>query len=286
MCARIPLRRHGFTLIELLVVIAIIAILIGLLLPAVQKVREAAARSTCQNNLKQIGLAVHNYHDNYQRFPPARFDITLPPTSPKSWVYFILPYLEQDSLYNEVATNFKTASFVPVSTFLCPSDTRDLTQPFSGTVGAATGTFGLISYQGVIGTQYSAGATDGIFDTGQKLGWRLEDIRDGTSATLMLGERPPSADLEWGWWAYSDYDNLLATQFNLAVYGVCPGPNVFMPGSIGNNCDSMHFWSMHNGGGNWGFGDGSVRFIAYTGAAATIPLSTRNGGETVDPSSY
>jgi prepilin-type N-terminal cleavage/methylation domain-containing protein/prepilin-type processing-associated H-X9-DG protein len=286
MLRRDPARRRGFTLIELLAIIAIIAILVGLLTPAVQTAREAAARSTCQNNLKQIALAIHQFHDQFGRLPPARYQANQF-TAPKSWVYRILPLVEQQTLYNAANADFHAASLTPVPLFLCASDPRDLTQPFIGTVGAASGQFGLISYAGVIGTEvFVFKPTDGIFDTSQVLGWHLTDIQDGTSTTLMIGERPPSADLKWGWWGYSDYDNLLATNCNYPVYQDCPLPNLFGPGAYDNNCDSEHFWSPHRGGGNWAFGDGSVRFIAYTGAAATVPLSTRSGGESVDPSSY
>jgi prepilin-type N-terminal cleavage/methylation domain-containing protein/prepilin-type processing-associated H-X9-DG protein len=283
--------RRGFTLIELLVVIAIIAILIGLLLPAVQKVREAAARSQCQNNMKQIALAIHGYHDAYKRLPPARYH-PASFTASLSWVYYVLPYLEQDPLYKLSATDFKTASGTAIPVLLCPSDPRDLANPFSGTVGGASGTFGLISYPAVIGTKQFTNTTptDGIFDTGQKKGWRVTDITDGSSNTLMLGERPPSGDLQWGWWSYSDFDNLLSTQSNalgLAGMSGCPGPpHVFAPGNVQNKCDPLHFWSPHAGGGNWAFGDGSIRFLPYTAAALTIPLSTRGGGEVVDPTGY
>jgi prepilin-type N-terminal cleavage/methylation domain-containing protein len=185
---------NGFTLVELLVVIAIIAILIGLLLPAVQKVREAAARVGCKNNLKQLGLALHNYHLTYGRFPPA-YEAPLLNSGP-GWGQYILPHVEQDALARLVPTGppfwgssraVSTAADggqTPLRVFRCPSDVGP---PLS----AEQGNFAVSNYRATAGTLttwiYPAAADLGgvMFQNSRT---RIEDVTDGTSNTTMLGE--------------------------------------------------------------------------------------------------
>jgi prepilin-type N-terminal cleavage/methylation domain-containing protein len=290
-----PSRRAGFTLIELLVVIAIIAILIGLLLPAVQKVREAAARARCLNNLKQIGLALHSYHDTYQHLPPPRGNHVATPlfTEFRGWMCEILPYIEQDNLARKMYTNpwyvgFFATFNTPVQTYLCPSDPRNLLNVPNGN-GALTSYLGVTGSDNDVNAQFN-GPTNGIFNVSSG-GIRLTDITDGTSNTLMVGERPPTANLFEGWWGASDYDTLLSTRQlygDLFGAGGCVLPGLFGPGSPSGPCngDGNHFWSFHTNGANWVLGDGSVRFLPYSASALTIPLASRNGGEVVDLGSY
>jgi prepilin-type N-terminal cleavage/methylation domain-containing protein len=318
------MRRAAFTLIELLVVIAIIAVLIGLLLPAVQKVRESANRMQCSNNLKQIGLACHNFHGVNDRFPPARGDYFVPlaqlmggnasngylgyypatfrPFLQGGWMVNILQYVEQDNLrksLNYIGNNWSPSFYANcnavIKTFVCPLDGRGFDPPPTDpNTGQSLG--GLTNYVGVTGNDTDLyaqfyGPANGIFDVSSR-GVRIADVKDGTSNTVLAGERPPSGDKLLGWWAFTDYDTLLGTWNMITLYPGNRTPGIFMaplPRAAGvdlateQNNESNHFYSYHPGGGNWALSDGSVRFISYTaGASLLLNMASRNGGEVID----
>jgi prepilin-type N-terminal cleavage/methylation domain-containing protein len=281
-------RCRGFTLIELLVVIAIIAVLIGLLLPAVQKVRAAAACIQCRNNLKQIGLALHQHHLDKGYFPAPRGTQPNQFNAPHGWMCEVLPYLEQEGLYRQALqattlTQFHTSTNVFVKVFRCPADGRSL--PQGGQAPGASS--GLTWYLGVTGSEgrFPATLVDpthyGIFPA-NGTGTRIPEVLDGMSYTVMVGERPPSPGFNYGLWGYTDQDTLLGTQdFITHTFNpLCP-VGVYGPGSLTNDCDISHFWSLHSMGAHWLYGDGSVRFLPYSAAALTFPLATRAGGEVV-----
>jgi prepilin-type N-terminal cleavage/methylation domain-containing protein/prepilin-type processing-associated H-X9-DG protein len=305
-------RRSGFTLIELLVVIAIIAILIGLLLPAVQKVREAAARIQCSNNLKQMALANHNYHDVNNRFPPglgaagdglgvtaSNYWFATVPANLMfcSWHTHILPYMEQQALFELMRPNSNGLAR-PVKQYACPSD------QFGQFAYAGNGFNSQMttSYVGV------AGRTTNFpeFPSAQMgvLFWRskvtIGSISDGTSNTVMIGERPPSPDGWWGWWDTSrtpaavwDKDCVSGVAENYSFFGVvngysgaaCPNGTAAglyrAPAAKPNFCDFDHFWSWHSGGAQFARADGSVFFLNYSARLTLEAMGTRNGGEIV-----
>lgn len=311
----------GFTLIELLVVIAIIAILIGLLLPAVQKVREAAGRTRCINNMKQMGLGFHNYHSSYEVFPQG----VIPSGSASypyeywSWMAQLLPYIEQQTLWNQADTFARSAGgrvggsypwwpwggfwlspMTPanpalgtiVKIWTCPGDSR-VAQVLPGSSWGGNGNVAFTSYLAVSGTNPPSGAGDGILYWGSKNSALA--ITDGTSNTIMVGERPPSSDLYYGWWfagagydGYGEGDVVLGTRStNYAAANGCPASKVgFQNGNPNVFCDQMHFWSFHPNGGNFLFGDGSVKYLSYTSNTVLPGLGTRSGGEVVDAGSY
>jgi prepilin-type N-terminal cleavage/methylation domain-containing protein/prepilin-type processing-associated H-X9-DG protein len=293
-----PSRNRGFTLIELLVVIAIISILMGLLLSAVQKVRAAAARTQCQNAIKQLGLALHNYHDTRQALPPGHRAANHPDRMPYSgWCVSVLPFLEQTALAQQAEAAFRTNpnAFNPehanlrtvVPAFLCPADSRVFT---AQTSLRTNNIVAFTSFLGVAGTD-AVTKRDGVLY--QNSSTRFADLTDGTSNTLLLGERPPSADFQFGWW-YAGIGQQLTGSADL-VLGVrepnlqpiesgstCgPGRYPFLAaGGFTDQCGMFHFWSPHSGGANFVFADGSGRFLAYSVDPLMPALASRAGGET------
>jgi prepilin-type N-terminal cleavage/methylation domain-containing protein/prepilin-type processing-associated H-X9-DG protein len=305
-------RRPGLTLIELLVVIAIIAILIGIMLPAVQKVREAALRLSCINNLKQIALAAHNYHGNHDKFPTGAhlpvYNVSGIPTGGTNLWVELLPHIDQDNLFklwdladnrNNVAggTNATTAHVIKL--LICPSDPLPepvVFKPSSQPIAWITGYYGLSSYGGNAGTRWVPGRTrDGIFFIDSRVNME-RDIADGTSNTLLFGERyhlDPEFDriappLERGIIAIYGKWGLLSreegTMDNVTLHTAVP-INYRMPAGGGilevqYRCSA--YGSGHRGGANFALADGHVRFVRDSITLLTLQaLSTRAGDEIV-----
>jgi len=324
---------HGFTLVELLVVIAIIGVLIALLLPAVQAAREAARRSQCTNNLRQLALAAHNYHDTHKVFPPGlnQFQVT---QSPKyrgvSLFAFLLPYVEQTALaqswdygspMNNATGGTAARSAIVMATYLCPSDVIR-----ENPVWDQSAYYGMTSYGGNAGQrsyvpsgQAAALATlDGIFHTtgpasipnADQQPVSLAMITDGTSNVLLFGERShydPNFEsiVSTGWttslqilgqWAalggrrrimdvtmsaYAPLNYRLPFDYNnLAQANPSAGSSAAF--QYYEELRWTAWGSLHPGGANLAFADGSARFLSETLPAATLQaLSTRAGGEVV-----
>ena len=316
-------RRHGFTLIELLVVIAIIAVLISLLLPAVQSAREAARKAQCLNNLKQIGLGLHNYHEIHNTFPPGyvsyfRRDSGDEGTAEDDigpgwgWSSQILPQLEQRSIHN--AINFsltmtyaanETAQLSRISSFLCPSDFTPNKVPVrdesNSTTIYAVGTSNFIGVYGVGEIGEAPGRGNGTFFRNSRVG--INQMTDGSSNTFIVGER--SHNLSYATWTGRAIGGWLFTtsSFEGGTNKFDPEPEesfcmILGPIELSEddgmmrtpNYPSAHvedYWSRHPGGVNFLFGDGSVRFIKNTiNEHIYAALATRNGGEVISADSY
>lgn len=291
------MKHRAFTLVELLVVVGVIFMLIGMLMPAIQKVRAAADKMVCASKLRQIGIAAHHYHGDYYVLPPGLSSNRPQQQFPNvSWLTRLLPYLEQDAAWNETLAGYRIdrspfnnpphTNFSRVmKLYTCPADDR-LSEPQLTRKGYIVG---LTSYLGVIGSSWNQ--PNGVLYLDSRV--RLTDIYDGTTHTILAGERPPSPDFWFGWWYASvgvagtgSPDLLLGGAENNAFGAYVPGcpigPYSFGPGKFGNMCDVFHFWSMHPGGANFVMADGSVHFFNYSAAPLIPPLCTRNGGEPVE----
>lgn len=316
-------RREAFTLIELLVVMGISAVLLALLLPAVQNAREAANRTTCQNNLKQIGLGLHHYHDSYQGFPPG-YTASQPSGDPNfstspgwGWATYLLPYVEQGPLFSRLSdavaaklpmTDPSVASAIQtrIPLYLCPSDMvpQDL-EPLRSLAGQTAyplvysdskpGTIvtGPSSYAACVGRDEDSDAGgiagSGIFYCNSRT--RIGDVLDGTSYTILVGERA------WcnanGVWAGAIPDcamtfgihnsGLLAISGGMQNSPICAPPMLVQAHAhqVNPTIDSDggldDFSSLHPGGANILFADGSVHFVKKTrpdpnpGAPGALP---------------
>jgi prepilin-type N-terminal cleavage/methylation domain-containing protein/prepilin-type processing-associated H-X9-DG protein len=291
--------RKGFTLIELLVVIAIIGTLVGLLLPAVQKVRESANRTQCANNLKQIGLACQNFHDTHKTFPPG-YQAALPysdgatDTAPGwGWAAFLLPYFEQDNLQRQLNFSQPVQKSPAIQTlvpaYLCPSDpTPAAAFSVPDGFGDAIALAAPSSYAACVGGDESA-TTDptgrGIFYRNSRT--KIADITDGTSSTLLIGERAWSNAN--GVWAGAIPGGVIRrgqqNPCQPVVAGAWyPAATLVLAHSHLNNAlidpdgsaGMDDFGSRHSDGSNFVFADGSVHFLR------SVSSDNADGGYTAD----
>ena len=286
-------RRAGFTMIEVLVVIAIVGALLAILLPAVQHSREASRKSQCKNNMRNVGLACLTFHESYTYFPRNTIrprGVTQIKGQPpgnlwewksgtfESWCRQILPFVAQPNAIAQDA----------ILVIGCPSDPRG--------PGYKIPTYGFTWYVGVYSNETSDNNGIIVDDTNlnEAITVPISSVRDGTSNTLMLAERPPPANGHWGWW-----DSKCCTQdtispiggndsYGYGIFGECPDPAYYRPGNVQDNCVFNSLSSFHSGGGNFCMADGSVRTIAYDvdkvmcgNSTLLEALASRNGAEVI-----
>jgi hypothetical protein len=294
--------RKAASLVELLLALGLIGLLVSLALPAILRAHQAAARTGCLNNLRQLGFALHDHHAVHGRLPPVSgSDYPENPQVYLSWTTLILPQLGEESLYRaseqacledpDPRHNPPHGGFAtPIRTLVCPTDPR-LLLPLTDAMGVTGAFTSYIGNGGALPPGASKGLA-GIFH--QSPGIRLTDVTDGTGVTYMVGERPPPYSLQAGWW----YPGLLGTQEGfrgpntvLILGGPMPftgddgcaaGRGTFGPGRLDNPCDRYHLWSLHPGGASFLFADASARFLAYAAEPLMYALASRSGEEAVE----
>jgi prepilin-type processing-associated H-X9-DG protein len=277
-----------------MVVIAIVMLLLALIASAVQRVREAANRALCQENLHQVAIALHNQAGDREKERGI---------GAVSWMVQLLPYIEQDPLFAQSLAALRADPFTyhdpphvgahtVIRLYCCPSDSR-LTEAHVDPDGFLTA---FSTYMGIGGANAAVDG-DGFFG---RVGLRLGDVHDGLSNTIMIAERPPPdnwlagrwyssfSDTQWTYFRYRGPDQVMWAYYpaSWSFAADCSGPFRFGPGRTNNPCDRWHFWSLHSGGANFAFCDGSVRFLPYAAEPFIVPLATCNGGEVVDLSQF
>lgn len=287
-------RHQGFTLIELLIVFAIAALLMSLVLPAVNAVREAARRMTCQDRLRQVMVGLTVYEGARARFPNTRSKNPF-----LHWHFEILPELEQRSLHRSVTSELNSgfdwislsARRNSISVYQCPSNAT------SGALhrGIIAGDlFSATHYIGVAGRSYSS--ADGVFPSWKSgrnfnSGTALREITDGLSNTLAVGERPVNFEPLLGAWLSSQeygHETLGVSEFEGLEYNTpnhesCPG-STFGPGRMDEYCSQFHHWSLHPSGANFCFADGHLQFLSYSiDQQLLAAMSTKSGHEAIAP---
>jgi prepilin-type processing-associated H-X9-DG protein len=297
--------RTGTSLLEILVVVSIVGVLAGLLVCAIQRVRSAAYRMSCASSLRQIGFALHQYHDLHGHLPPGgtppvknpRPGLAAPPEDPfpaLNWQARVLPFLERADLWRRIEATFAEDPYLInapahqqlenefVAILVCPADGRQVGIDISNAGRAYSGP---TSYLGVEGRDHRD--RNGVLYKDSRV--RFADITDGLSSTLLVGERPPDLNFAHGHW-FGGRGRWGTANSTLGVEEIgwdgdtrlwpCAFTRYhYMPGDLNNTCSIFYFWSYHPGGANFLFADGSIHFLPYSAAPILPALASRAGGE-------